>query len=316
MINLGNRIKNMHLRDYLDFHPDVMEAIEYRHPVVALESTIISHGMPFPQNIETALLLENEVRKNGAVPATIAIINGVMKAGLLEAELEKIGNPTSKVIKCSRRDLPVVIHRKLNGATTVAATMLIADLAGIPIFATGGIGGVHRGASISMDISADLQELAETNVAVVSAGAKAILDIGLTLEYLETLGVPVLGFRTKEFPAFYSRSSGHMLDYSYETPKEVAEFLKIKNELGMKGGTLIANPIQKKAELDYLFINNAITKAIEEANNQNITGKEVTPFLLDRIFTLTEGKSLESNIDLVMSNAQLAAKIAVELEKF
>jgi len=296
---------------------EVLEALKNKKAVVALESTIISHGMPYPKNVETALQVERIVRKNGAVPATIAIIDGKLKAGLSESEIELLGKMETKVIKTSRRDLPFIIARRETGATTVATTMMIAAMAGIKIFATGGIGGVHRGAEKSMDISADLQELAQTNVAVVCAGAKAILDLGLTLEYLETFGVPVIGFQTKEFPAFYSRKSGLALQYSSQSPKEIAQILKAQSELYLKGGMIIANPIPEKFEMEYASINQAIEKALAEARTQNISGKDITPFLLSRIEQLTEGKSLAANIRLVYNNAKLAAEIAqsyVQLE--
>ena len=295
---------------YLKISPEVSEAVKNNQAVVALESTIISHGMPYPKNVETALQVEKIVRDNGAVPATIAIIDGKLKAGLSASEIELLGKMGTKVIKTSRRDLPFIVAKKETGATTVATTMMIAALAGIKIFATGGIGGVHRGAEQTMDISADLQELAQTNVAVVCAGAKAILDLGLTLEYLETLGVPVIGYQTNELPAFYSRKSGLALQYSAETPNEIAQILKAQSGLGLKGGMVIANPIPKKFEMEYTSINEAIEEALIEANAQNISGKDITPFLLSRIEQLTKGKSLAANIQLVFNNAKLAAEIA------
>ena len=293
-------------------HPEVQKALEEGKPVVALESTIISHGMPYPKNIEMAQNVSRIVRENGAIPATIAIINGVLKVGLTKEEIEFLG--TSKdVVKASRRDLPFVISKKLNGATTVATTMILADLAGVRVFATGGIGGVHRGAQETFDISADLQELANTNVAVICAGAKSILDIGLTLEYLETNGVPVIGFGTDEFPAFYTRKSGFGVDYRVDSSLEVAEALKAKWDLNLKGGMVIGNPIPEQFEMDYDTITNAIETALREADENNITGKKVTPFLLDKVKTITAGQSLASNIELVYNNAKVAAQIATDL---
>ena len=300
------------LKKYLEIHPEVQKALEEGKPVVALESTIISHGMPYPKNIEMAQNVSRIVRENGAIPATIAIIDGVLKVGLTEEEIEFLG--TSKdVVKASRRDLPFVISKKLNGATTVATTMILADLAGVRVFATGGIGGVHRGAQETFDISADLQELANTNVAVICAGAKSILDIGLTLEYLETNGVPVIGFGTDEFPAFYTRKSGFGVDYRVDSSLEVAEALKAKWDLNLKGGMVIGNPIPEQFEMDYDTITNAIETALREADENNITGKKVTPFLLDKVKTITAGQSLASNIELVYNNAKVAAQIATDL---
>jgi pseudouridylate synthase len=298
---------------YLDLSPEVSSALRSKQPVVALESTIISHGMPYPRNVETALEVEEMVRKHGAIPATIAVLGGRMKAGLSRQEINNLGKLGTEVLKVSRRDLPVVIAQGQNGATTVAATMIIADLAGIAIFATGGIGGVHRGAAATMDVSADLQELARTNVAVVSAGVKSILDLGLTLEYLETQGVPVLGYRTQEFPAFYSRHSGFKVDQSLQTAKELANILTIKWQLGMKGGAVIANPIPEKFQLEYAPAEEAIQQALIFAQEQNIKGKDLTPFLLSKIEQITGGKSLDANIELVLNNAKLAAKIAKHL---
>ena len=300
------------LKKYLEIHPEVQKALEEGKPVVALESTIISHGMPYPKNIEMAQNVSRIVRENGAIPATIAIINGVLKVGLTKEEIEFLG--TSKdVVKASRRDLPFVRSKKLNGATTVATTMILADLAGVRVFATGGIGGVHRGAQETFDISADLQELANTNVAVICAGAKSILDIGLTLEYLETNGVPVIGFGTDEFPAFYTRRSGFGVDYRVDSSLEVAEALKAKWDLNLKGGMVIGNPIPEQFEMDYDTITNAIETALREADENNITGKKVTPFLLDKVKTITAGQSLASNIELVYNNAKVAAQIATDL---
>ena len=300
------------LEKYLHVHPEVKKAIEAGEPVVALESTIISHGMPYPKNIEMAKNVSKIIRENGAVPATIAIINGILKVGLTEDEIEFLG--TSKdVVKASRRDLPFVISKKLNGATTVATTMILANLAGVKVFATGGIGGVHRGAEETFDISADLQELANTDVAVICAGAKSILDIGLTLEYLETNGVPIIGFGTDEFPAFYTRRSGFKVDYKVDSSIEVAHALKAKWDLNLKGGMVIGNPIPTEFEMDYDTITNAIETALKEAKENNIAGKNVTPFLLDKVKTITAGKSLDSNIELVYNNAKVAAQIAKDL---
>lgn len=300
------------LEKYLQVHPEVQKAVASGQPVVALESTIISHGMPYPKNIEMAKNVSKIIRDNGAIPATIAIIDGILKVGLTEEEIELLG--TSKnVVKASRRDLPFIISKKLTGATTVATTMILADLAGVRVFATGGIGGVHRGAETTFDISADLQELANTNVAVICAGAKSILDIGLTLEYLETNGVPVIGFGTDEMPAFYTRKSGFGVDYRVDSSMEVAQALKAKWDLNLKGGMVIGNPIPEEFEMDYDTINNAIESALKEADEKNIGGKNVTPFLLDKVKTITAGKSLESNIELVYNNAKVAAQIAKDL---
>ncbi|WIF95334.1 pseudouridine-5'-phosphate glycosidase [Caminicella sporogenes] len=302
------------LKKYLDIHPDVKRDLDEGKPVVALESTIISHGMPYPENINTALKVEEIVRESGAVPATIAILNGKLKVGLKREEIEYLAK-NKNVVKASRRDIPFVIAKKLDGATTVAATMIIANLAGIKVFVTGGIGGVHRGAQETFDISADLTELANTNVAVVCAGAKSILDIGLTLEYLETQGVPVIGYKTDEFPAFYTRKSGYGVDYRVDLLKELAIAIKAKWDLNLKGGLVIANPIPEEYEMDYNMINNAIEDALKEADENGIKGKETTPFLLSKIKSLTEGKSLESNIQLVYNNAKIGSKLAVELSK-
>ncbi|WP_373600089.1 pseudouridine-5'-phosphate glycosidase [Paraclostridium bifermentans] len=300
------------LEKYLHIHPEVKKALSEGQPVVALESTIISHGMPYPKNVEMAKTVSKIIRENGAIPATIAIIDGVLKVGLTTEEIEFLG--TSKdVVKASRRDLPFIIAKKLNGATTVATTMILANLAGVKVFATGGIGGVHRGAQETFDISADLQELANTNVAVICAGAKSILDIGLTLEYLETNGVPVVGFGADEFPAFYTRKSGFGVDYRVDSSMEVAKALKAKWDLDLKGGMVIGNPIPEEFEMDYDTITNAIETALKEAEENNITGKKVTPFLLDKVKTITAGKSLEANIELVYNNAKIAAKIAKDL---
>lgn len=303
------------MNSFLEISPEVKLALENNNPVVALESTIISHGMPFPKNMETAIQVEQIVRDNNAIPATIAIINGKLKAGLTKSEIELLAQEGPKVIKTSRRDIPYLVSKKLNGATTVASTMIIAKMAGIKIFATGGIGGVHRGASETFDISADLQELAHTNVAVVCAGAKAILDLNLTLEYLETQGVPVIGFKTKELPAFYTRKSGLKVDYELNSSQEIADFLKSKWKLNLNGGVVVANPVPEKYQMDYTEIMKTIDDALLEANKLGIKGKESTPFLLEKIANLTHGQSLETNIKLVLNNAKLAAKIACDISK-
>ena len=300
----------MKYSDYLDIHPDVEKAIKNKEPVVALESTIISHGMPYPKNVETALMVEDTVRSNKAVPATIAIINGRLKVGLTNEEIEFLAT-NEEVKKVSRRDLPITVAQKLSGSTTVASTMIIASLAKIAVFATGGIGGVHRGAENTLDISADLEELANTNVCVVCAGAKAILDIGLTLEYLETKGVPVIGYKTSELPAFYSSESGFDVDYKIDSALEIAEILKTKWSLSIDGGVLVTNPIPVAFELESSIMNEAINEAIIEANNENISGKEITPYLLSKVNELTECKSLDANIKLIQNNANLASKIAL-----
>ena len=302
----------MNINKYLDVNPEVAEAIANGKPVVALESTIISHGMPYPQNVETALAVEAIIRENGAVPATIAIIGGRLKAGLTAEEIEYFGKKGQDIHKASRRDLAVLCARGEDGATTVTTTMIIAHMAGIKIFATGGIGGVHRGAETTMDISADLEELGQTPVMVVCAGAKSILDLGLTLEYLETKGVPVIGFGTKELPAFYTRQSGFSVDYRIDTAQELAKAFKVQNELGFKGGMLVANPIPEEYAMPLDTINAAIDQAIAECNEKGIKGKETTPFLLARVAELTGGNSLASNIQLVFNNAKVAALTAVE----
>ncbi len=293
--------------------PEVRAALDDRRPVVALESTIIAHGMPFPKNVETALQVEKTVREAGAIPATCAIIGGKLKAGLRVADIELLGKEGPAVPKASRRDLPYLVSQGKNGATTVASTMIIAHLAGIRIFATGGIGGVHRGAATTMDISADLQELAQTPVAVVSAGAKSILDLGLTLEYLETFGVPVIGYDTDEFPAFYTRRSGFGVDCRLDSAGDIAKLLKVKWEMNLRGGAVIANPVPAQHQLDPELMRRAIESALAEAEQQGVHGKAITPFLLAKIEELTGGKSLEANIELVLNNAPLAAQIAVEL---
>ena len=303
----------MSLNKYLDVSPEVAAAVAEGKPVVALESTIISHGMPYPQNVETALKVESIIRENGAVPATIAILGGRLKAGLTAEEIEYLGKKGTAVHKASRRDLAVLCARGEDGATTVTTTMIIAHMAGIQIFATGGIGGVHRGAETTMDISADLEELAQTPVMVVCAGAKSILDLGLTLEYLETHGVPVIGYGTEELPAFYTRKSGFGVDYRIDSPAELAAAFKASLEMGLKGGMLVTNPIPEEYSMDPAVINKAIDEAVAEAKAQGIHGKETTPFLLARIKDITGGDSLDSNIQLVFNNARLAAKTAAEL---
>ncbi|MBQ6832685.1 MAG: pseudouridine-5'-phosphate glycosidase [Oscillospiraceae bacterium] len=295
---------------YLDISPEVREALAQGKPVVALESTIISHGMPYPQNVETALNVERIVRENGAVPATIAIIGGRLKAGLTPEEIEYFGKKGTAIAKASRRDLSVLCARGQDGATTVTTTMIIAHMAGIQFFATGGIGGVHRGAETTMDISADLEELGRTPVMVVCAGAKSILDLGLTLEYLETKGVPVIGFGTQELPAFYTRSSGFSVDYRIDTEQELAQAFRAQNELGLGSGMLVTNPIPEEYAMPLDVINAAIDRAIAECNEKGIHGKDTTPFLLARVAELTGGNSLASNIRLVYHNAALAARTA------
>ncbi len=298
---------------YLSISPEVQEALKAGKPVVALESTIISHGMPYPQNVETALKVEQTIRENGAVPATIAIIGGQLKAGCTPEEIEYLGKKGQAVIKASRRDLPVLIARKADGATTVTTTMIIAAMAGIRVFATGGIGGVHRGAQQTFDISADLEELAQTPVMVVCAGAKSILDLGLTLEYLETKGVPVIGYGTEELPAFYTRHSGFKVDYRIDTPEELAAAFKAKMDCGLKGGMLVTNPIPEEFSMPKEVIDKAIDQALREMDEAGIHGKQCTPFLLAKVKDLTGGESLASNIQLVLNNARLAAKTAKAL---
>lgn len=303
----------MNLNPYLDVAPEVAAAVAAGKPVVALESTIISHGMPYPQNVETALKVEQIIRDSGAVPATIAILGGRLKAGLTAEEIEYLGKKGQDVTKASRRDLAVLVSRKADGATTVTTTMMIAHMAGIQVFATGGIGGVHRGAETTMDISADLEELASTPVMVVCAGAKSILDLGLTLEYLETHGVPVLGYGTKELPAFYTRKSGFEVDYRVDTPAELAAAFRASLDLGLRGGMLVTNPIPEEFAMDHEVINRAIDEAVAQANAKGIHGKATTPFLLAKVKELTGGDSLDSNIQLVFNNARLAAQTAAEL---
>ena len=299
---------------FLEINPEVKAALDAGKPVVALESTIISHGMPYPQNVETALKVEQIIRDNGAVPATIAIIGGKLKAGCTPEEIEYLGKQGQKVAKASRRDLAALCARGADGATTVTTTMIIAHMAGIKVFATGGVGGVHRGAETTMDISADLEELAHTPVMVVCAGAKSILDLGLTLEYLETHGVPVIGYGTDELPAFYTRKSGFGVDYRVDSPEELAAMFSVQRELGF-GGMLVTNPIPEEYSMDPDVINGAINEAIEQAKANGIHGKATTPFLLAKVKELTGGDSLDSNIQLVFNNAKLAARTAACLEK-
>ncbi|MCW8330787.1 pseudouridine-5'-phosphate glycosidase [Photobacterium sp. SDRW27] len=303
------------LENYLDIHPEVATALNLDKPVVALESTIISHGMPYPRNVDTALKVEQAVRENGAVPATIGIVKGRPKVGMTPKEIESLGKAGQRVIKTSRRDIPFIITRKLDGATTVASTMILADMAGIKVFATGGIGGVHRGAQQSFDISADLLELAQTDVAVVCAGIKSILDIGLTLEYLETQGVPVVGYQTEMLPAFYTQESEYGVDYQLDTPEQIASVMKTKWKMGLKGGMVIANPIPVQYSMNKVVIDSAIADALDEMEKKGISGKASTPFLLAKVAEKTAGESLKSNIGLVLNNAKLAAQIAVNYSK-
>lgn len=302
------------LNKYLDIADEVKEALEQGRPVVALESTIISHGMPYPQNVQTALEVERIIRANGAVPATIAVIGGRLRAGLSAEEIDYLGKRGREVTKVSRRDLAVVCSRGMDGATTVTTTMIIANMAGIEVFATGGVGGVHRGAETTMDISADLEELASTPVMVICAGAKSILDLGLTLEFLETRGVPVLGYQTDELPAFYTRHSGFGVDYRVDTPEELAQIFHTKREMGLKGGILVGNPIPEEYSMDKATIDDAIERALAEADAQGIHGKDTTPFLLAKVSELTGGDSLESNIRLVYNNVALGAQVATALQ--
>lgn len=302
------------MEKYLQYSTEVKQALVNNQPIVALESTIISHGMPYPENVEMAKKCERIIRENGAIPATIALMDGKIKIGLNDKDLEQLGS-NKKVEKVSRRDLPYVLASKKMGATTVAATMIAAKLANIAVFATGGIGGVHREGETTMDISADLQELAQTNVAVVCAGAKSILDIGRTLEYLETFGVPVVGYKTEKFPSFYSRVSKFDTDFNLGTVDEIADVMAKKWDLGLNGGLVIANPVPAKSELPYEQIESMTQHALAEAKENGITGKQVTPFLLGKIKELTAGKSLKTNIALVYHNAEVAAKISVSYNK-
>ena len=299
--------------DHLDVNPEVVKALEEGRPVVALESTIIAHGMPYPKNVETALAVEEVIRANGAVPATIGILSGRIKIGLTKEEIEYMAH-AENVLKVSRRDLPLAISKKMDGATTVAGTMIAAHMAGIKLFVTGGIGGVHRGAGESFDISADLEELKMTDVTVVCAGAKAILDIPATMEYLETAGVPVIAYGTDEIPAFYSRKSGVSAICRLDSPEEIGALISMKEELGLKGGVLVTCPIPEKDEIPAEEINVVIDKAIEEAEEKGIKGKESTPFLLSKVKDLTEGRSLEANIKLVLNNAEIGARIACNIK--
>lgn len=300
------------MKDYLVISEEVKKALEENKPVVALESTIISHGMPYPKNVETALKVEEIVRQNGAIPATIAIIKGKMIVGISREEIDYLGKKGLDVTKASRRDIPVLLANEEDGATTVAATMIVANLAGIKVFATGGIGGVHRGAETTMDISADLEELSNTDVAVVCAGCKSILDIGLTLEYLETKGVPVVGYKTEEFPAFYTQESGFKVDYKMDSPLDIAKTLNSKYSVGLKGSVVIANPIPNENAMDKDVIEDVIVNAVNDAEKNGVKGKEITPYLLDKIQTVTKGQSLEANIALVYNNAKLGAQVAKE----
>ena len=297
---------------YLDIKPEVAEALGKERPVIALESTIISHGMPYPKNVETALAVEETIRKHGLIPATVGIIKGRIKVGLTGEEIEYMAK-AENVLKVSRRDYPLVIAEKLDGATTVAGTMIAAAMAGIKLFVTGGIGGVHRGAGESFDISADLEELKKTDVTVICAGVKSILDIGATLEYLETSGVPVVSYGTDEFPAFYSRKSGFKTECSMDDPQKIASLINAKHELGLQGGILIACPIPAEYEIPYEEMDMVICKALKECDEQHVKGKRITPFLLDRVKQLTEGHSLEANIKLVLNNAEIGAMIASKM---
>ncbi len=302
------------MNEYIDIKEEVKDALDRNIPVVALESTIISHGMPYPENIISAKKSESLVREAGGVPATVAVIKGRIKIGLNEEDLDHMGRD-SGIAKVSRRDMPLIIAKEMDGATTVATTMLCSSLAGIRFFATGGIGGVHRNGQNTLDISADLMELSRTNVGVVSAGVKSILDIGRTLEYLETLGVPVVGYKTENFPAFYTRESGFKVDYRVDSPAEIAKALKVKWDLGMNGGMVIANPIPEEYEMDPQYINGVIDEAVESAEKEGIRGKDITPYILARLHTETEDKSLFANKELVYSNVRLAAQIAIEYSK-
>ena len=302
------------LGEFLEISEEVKEALYEKKAVVALESTIISHGMPYPENVESALNSEKNIRENNAVPATIAIIKGKIKVGLSKEELEYMGS-NKNISKSSRRDLPVMLALKKDGATTVTTTMIGASLAGIKVFATGGIGGVHRYAQETFDISADLQELSKTNVAVVCAGAKSILDLGLTIEYLETFGIPVLGYKTENFPAFYTRESGYKVDYKIDTTKDIANILNTKWSLGLEGGIVVCNPIPEEYEMDKDYINKIIDDTVKEAKDKNISGKDVTPFILAKLHSITENKSLKANKELVYNNCRVAANIAYDYSK-
>ncbi len=303
----------MSTSQFLDISAEVQQALQSGKPVVALESTIISHGMPYPQNVATAKQVEAEVRAHGAVPATIAIVNGRLKAGLSDADIEQLGRGGRDIVKVSRRDIPFIVAAGQTGATTVASTMVIAAMAGIRVFATGGIGGVHRNAQESFDVSADLQELAHTPVAVVCAGAKSILDLRLTLEYLETHGVPVVGYQTQALPAFFVRDSAFAVDYRLDSPAEIARALHTKWALALRGGMVIANPIPEEYAMPRAVIDAAIEQALQEAHTQGISGKESTPFLLQRVYAITGGNSLAANIQLVLNNARLASAVSAAL---
>src|SRR5271165_6191170 len=304
----------MNAADLLDFSPEIAQALSAKQPIVALESTIITHGMPYPRNVETALSVEAAAREMGAIPATIAVIDGRFRVGLDRSEIERLGELTGGVVKASRRDLALVAARKGSAGTTVAATMFIASLAGLEVFATGGIGGVHRGAEETFDISADLVALSRTRVAVVCAGAKSILDIEKTLEYLETQGVAIVGYRCDEFPAFYARSSGFRLEHRCDGLHDLARMIRLQREIG-PGGLLIANPVPDDHALEEAMIEERIAVAVEEAKAQGVAKKEATPFLLKRVVELTGGRSLEANIALIRNNAILAAQTAVELAR-
>ena len=294
---------------YIDINPEVKVALDGGMAVIALESTIIAHGMPYPKNVETALAVEEVIRSKGAVPATIGIIKGRIKVGMTRDEIEYLAK-AEHVVKVSRRDFPLIASKGLDGATTVAGTMMVAEQAAIPLFVTGGIGGVHRGAAESFDISADLEELKQTNVVVICAGVKSILDIGATLEYLETGGVPVITYGSDEFPAFYSRRSGFPAECRMDDPREIAELIKVKTDMGLAGGILVACPIPKEHEIDFESMDQTIRRAIKESGEMGITGKRITPFLLDKVKEFTEGRSLEANIQLVLNNAKVGAEIA------
>ncbi len=303
------------MNKYIEYSVEVKHALDNNLPIVALESTIISHGMPYPENVKTALECEKIVRDNGSVPATIAILNGKLKIGLSKEEIDFLGKKALKIVKTSRRDIAYNVANKIDGATTVSATSYIASLAGISVFATGGIGGVHRGAETTFDISADLEELAETKVLVVCAGAKSILDLGLTLEYLETKGVPVVGYGTNVLPAFYCNQSDFLVNFRIDTPKEIAEVFNTQLLLNLRGGMLVTNPISDLYSMDKEVIDEAISNAIIEMNKEGIKGKETTPYLLSKIAEITKGDSLAANIQLVYSNCRLASEISVHLNK-
>ena len=299
-------------RNFMDIKPEVEKALEEGTPVVALESTIISHGMPYPKNVETALAVEEVIRKNGAIPATIAIIEGIIKIGLTPEEIEYMAK-ADNVLKVSRRDFPLVISQKLDGATTVAGTMIAANMAGIKVFVTGGIGGVHRGAGESFDVSADLEELKMTDVTVVCAGVKSILDIGATLEYLETSGVPVITYGADSFPAFYSRESGFAAECRIDEPEKISALIRTKEQLGLRGGILVACPIPEEDEIPFEKMDVVIKQALKECEEKGVKGKRITPFLLSKVKDLTEGSSLEANIKLVLHNADIGSKIAANI---